>query len=45
MSPPEDPDRRQRFGFCYQFFVEEAVTRSQEKIDQREISKRLGVGV
>jgi len=31
--------------FAIKFFVEEAVTRSQEKIDQQEITKRLGVTV
>ena len=31
--------------FAIKFFVEEAATRSQEKIDQQEISKRLGVNV
>jgi hypothetical protein len=29
--------------FAIKFFVEEAVTRSQEKIDQQEITKRLGL--
>ncbi|MCD5401559.1 hypothetical protein LR013_03070 [candidate division NPL-UPA2 bacterium] len=31
--------------FAIKFFVEEAVTRSQEKIDHQEISKRLGVDI
>jgi len=30
-------------AFAIKFFVEEAATRSQEKIDQQEISKRLGL--